>query len=217
MLFKRSISLLSATLCGSFFATNPASAVVTKKLVVTEDFTKGSNEGQWNFLFPAQLVDDVNASYLYVSGLDTFAPQLQTGDSGKSIFTGNYVQKKVKSIQFTNQVFSDLNPNDDRPVTLMLISGDLAAYKKSDKLLIQSLKKWETFSFDIPKTAQEASAAGWKTTSWPRMDRDHAHGNYDDIIRNVDHVEFYYGDPELFYIFQDWSVGATGMGMIQEM
>lgn len=217
MLLKKSVSLFVAALCGSFFMENSVSAVVTKQLTTAEDFTKRSNEGQWNFLFPAQIVDDVDVSYLYVSGLDTFAPQLQTGDSGKNIFTGNYVQKKVKSIQFTNQIFSDLNPNDDRPVTLMLISGDVAAYKKSDQLLIQSLKKWETFSFDIPKTAQEASAAGWKTTSWPRMDRDHAHGNYDDIIRNVDRVEFYYGDPELFYIFQDWSVGVTGMKVIQEM
>lgn len=213
MVSKRSISALVCG-CVSLFAASSAFAIVTKQL--TEDFTQGSNEGKWAFDFPGPIVEDSGISYLSVSGLDTFAPQLQTSPFDKNIFTGNYISKKVKSIQFSNQVFSDLNPYDDRPVTLLLISGDVAAYKKSDKLLISSLHKWDTYGFDIPKTARAAAAAGWKTTSWPRMDRDHVHGNYDEIVKNVDHIEFYYGDPELFYMFQDWSLGVTGMSVTQE-
>jgi len=202
--------------CVSLFSMSSAFAVVTQK--TTEDFSKGSNAGQWDFFFPVEnIVDESGRSYLYASGLDTFAPQLHTNNDTQHIFTGNYFDKHVTAIGFSSQIFSDLSPRDTRPVTLLLISGNTAAYKTADHPLVTSLHRWENFEFTIPKTAAQAAAEGWKTNFWPRMDRDQSHGDYEQILKNVDSVDFYYGDLELFYMFQNWDLGVTDVYITSEI
>lgn len=212
MLKRKLFACLSA--CASLALVSSAAAVVNQRL--TEDFTQKSNEGQWSFPFPTTIVEESGKSYLYTSGLDTFAPQLDTAPNQKSIFTGNYVAQKVKSIDMTTQIFSDLSPQDDKPLTLILTSGNYAAYKSSDKLVVASLNRWESYHFDIPKSAAEAAKQGWHVTTWPRMGGSATPDKYDAILQNVDHVQFYYGDPVMFYMFQNWDLGVTDISITKE-
>ena len=184
-------------------------------LVVTFDGGAASNVGAWTYgIAPTYPSTGGNPTwYLRTQGLDTYAPQLRT--QGASVFTGNYKSRRVSAIGVDLRTFAVDFSAADRPLTLMLINDngtpgnandDWAAYVMGPNVPVPT-DPWKSYDFTIP-WASATLPAGWKTI---KLGASAPTPNWTTLIQDVDRVQFFYGDPELFFIFQMWTLGADNL------
>ncbi len=180
--------------------------------VFVDDFESGSSAGGWTFGPPPMypLNGGNPGRYLRVTDLDTFAPQPRTTTTD-SPFTGNFREKNVTKIGVDLQTFDVDFSAAERPCTLMLINNNGTPANGNDDWAVYFMgpdiplvgEDWKSFTFDIPAQSKQLPA-GWKTIqlggSSPRPD-------WNTAIEDVDRVQFFYGDPEFFFIFQQWTLG----------
>jgi hypothetical protein len=207
---RRPLTVLSLGAAALMLATTTASA--TDPVIVT--FDNNVNIGAWTYGLPPQYPASGGnpGKYLLAAGLDTFAPQLRT--QGTSVFTGDYRAKGVSSIGLdliTSHVdFSAAG----RPLTLMLINDngtpgdptdDKAVIFKGPNIPVPG-QGWLSYSFDVPSDS-ETLPDGWEYFTFDGG----SPGDWNTIIQNVSRVQFFYGDPEFFFIFQMWTVGVDNI------
>lgn len=179
-----------------------------------ETFSSG-NEGQWTFGSPGSRIEPSGGNpgaYLRDDLLDTFAPQPRTGFNVASRFTGDYRGRRVSRVGvdlITHYV--DFSA-DGRPLTVMLVSDngtpgqfddDWAAYQIGPRNIPRPGEGWLSYEFDIPSSCDQP--VGWRfirlgPNSPPNP-------RWSDVIGQVAQLRFFYGDPEMFFIFQMWDVG----------
>lgn len=219
-------NFISAILFASYSCLAYASDAQTSHLdhdkKYTETFEHGSNQGKWAINDYIKIIETKKKpkAYLTISGLVTHAPELETTDRPSvtnSVFTGNYIEKGVYSLSFETNLLEGLPKTDDRPMSIVLV-GDLvgenytvALYKTGDHVS-HSIQNWTQYSFAIPHTRQEAEKAGWKMISWPSERKpiknlDH----FEDVMKNVKKVVFYYGEPTLVYNLASWHLNASNI------
>jgi len=185
--------------------------------VYTETFDEGVNAGGWQYGGPGGGIGMTGGNpgaFWSELGLDTFAPQLRTTQSG-SPFTGDFRSRNVTRIGvdlLTQRVdFSAAG----RPLTLMLTSrngtddplDDGAVYFMGANIPLVG-EGWKSYDFSVPSQAS-GLPAGWAyqelgpnappTANWAAM------------LADVSEVRFFYGDPTQFFIFQMWDLGADNM------
>jgi len=196
--------LIAAMLC--------ATAVAEETFV--ETFDDGSNIGGWTFGSPNGFIDAAGGNpgpYYHDTFLDTYAPRPRTTIG--SIFTGDYRANQVTSVGIDLILHYVDFSADERPLTAMLISDndtpgdyddDWAAYFIGDDNVPLVGQGWLSYDFNIP--AQETSLPlGWGfiqfgPSSPPSPD-------WNDVITDVDYLEFFYGDPMMCFIYQVWNLG----------
>ncbi len=214
MRIPRGLSPLASLALG---VTISATATATDPVLVT--FDGNVNTGAWTYglppVYPA--VGGNPGKYLLAQNLDTFAPQLRT--QGSSVFTGDYRAAGVNGIALdlitTHVDFSA----DGRPLTLMLINDNgTPGNPTDDKAVIfkgpnipTPGQGWLSYSFDIPSESATLPA-GWEYYTFDGG----APGDWDAIIQNVSRVQFFYGDPEFFFIFQMWDIGVDNITLTFE-
>jgi hypothetical protein len=185
------------------------------------------NIGNWSFFGnPANPIEVIEPSggnpgawlHSTCSGLnclDTFAPQFRAQLGVRSIFTGNYRQKRITSLGIDVEVIGPaFVSTGSRPLTLVLLDDngtpgefldDNAVYLTGPNIPARGAG-WASFSYAVP-SASTTLPAGWQVLS----------GNgtpdqvWNKVIAGVDQVQFLFGDPMLFYIFQQWELGVDNV------
>jgi len=175
---------------------------------------EGTNEGGWAYGGPDTIESSGGnpGAYLRSDGLDTFAPTPGTTLLG-SLYSGDYRARGVGQIAVDLITHAVDFSAKGRPLTLMLVSDngtpgdsgdDWAAYFLGPDNIPLPGEGWLSYSFAVP-SSETSLPAGWATigfgpSSPPNPD-------WNDVITDVTHVEFFYGDPTFIFIFQMWDVG----------
>ncbi len=180
----------------------------------------------WVFADPLDFVSPTGGNpdaYLRVNGLDTFAPSPSTTPGLQNLYAGDvdYASMQVVSIGVDVIVHSTDFPSGGRPLSLLLIndngtpanfSDDFAASFVGVTTVPEQGQGWRSFAFDIPSQSLSVPA-GWTLLTLgggtPPFD-------WQDVITNVDRVEFFYGDPEFVFIFQIWDTGIDNFRFAYE-
>ena len=180
-----------------------------------ETFDSGSaNEGGWTFGGPSGSFPGSGGNpgaYLASGLLDTFAPMPRTTLVG-SLFTGDFRKRGVSSIGLDLNTFQ-AGSTGGRPLTLMLIHDNQTPGNPNDDTAAYFLgpnipgtgQGWVSYDFFVP-SAETELPAGWLLLNMGNID-DPANHTWDEVIRDVDQVRYFYGDPTFFFIFQQWFLG----------
>jgi hypothetical protein len=191
-------SLVSSTVLALAAFAAPALATGT---VVT--FDNSVNVGGWTYGPPNQFhPTGGNPGWWMGAAPDTFAPQLRT-TSAHSPFTGNWRTAEVVSLGVDLITNSTQFPAS-RPLSVVLTgAGGCRVYFLGSSLVPQPGAGWKAFDFAIPSQSL-TMPAGWAVLDGC-ADPDAA---WNAVITNVTEVDFFYGDPTFFFIFDIWNVGA---------
>jgi len=181
--------------------------------VVVDDFEDGRNPNGWTLGVPSVIETSGGnpGRFLHPGVLDTFAPQPRT-IFGAPDYSGDFRANGVASIGVDLITFS-VPTAGGRPLTLILrhdngtpgdLLDDFGAYFIGPDNIPFPGKGWKSYDFLVP--SQEAELpSGWKMIDFSGAG-DPA-GTWDDVITDVARVQFFYGDPELLFIFQTWDLG----------
>ena len=196
-----------------------------------ETFDRNSNEGNWSFVGdPDNRVETIekdggnpgaflHARCQYPLGcLDTYAPQLRTQLNTSSIFTGDYRASGVTHVGVDLAIFGpEYVTTEGRPLSLVLrndngtpddLSDDIRVFYVGTKGIPQPNGRFKSFIFEIPSQSATmpkgwnvfyGSGSGDPDTDWNR------------VITNVTQLTFFYGNPEMFFIYQQWELGVDNI------
>ncbi|MCA9284006.1 MAG: hypothetical protein KDA22_02235 [Phycisphaerales bacterium] len=193
-----------------------AAAVAT---TTTADFEGGAagNVGGWTYgLGPTYPTDNgISGQYMLTSNLDTFAPMLRT--TGGSAFTGDYRAAGVTTVSLDLATFDVDFSAGGRPLTIMLINthgtqtslDDTVAYFMGPNIPVPG-EGWKSYTFDIPSSSETLP------DGWLMLDSNGdgtPDGDWNDAITNVTKLQFFYGDPTFFFIFQQWDLGVDNISI----
>ena len=189
--------------------------------VVTFD---GENVGGWSYFGdpnnPVEVIEGsggnpgafLHATCNGLDCLDTFAPRFRTELGTESPFTGDYREMGVSSVGVDLILFNNATAGG-RPLTLMLtnvngtpgdISDDTTVYLVGPSNIPLPGEGGKSYDFEVPSES-ETLPAGWKVTFESMLQGDEA---WNAVMKGVDQVVFFYGDPDSFFIFQQWEPGA---------
>ncbi len=182
-------------------------------VIFTDTFEGGVNSAGWTYGPPQNLPASGGNPGAYLKAtMDTFAPSLRT-NSPSSAFTGDYRSSKVTSIGVdlrtlaTQFAFS-------REATLVLWSGTCAVYRLGTDFVPQVNQGWKPI--DVPVPSQSATMpSGWAVH--PSSTCLQPNATWNQVITNVTKVEFFYGDPTFFFIFDIWTVGADNIRITRDL
>lgn len=202
--------------CTALFLAGTAAGQIT----IVEDWdttpTVPNDLRGWSFGF-GDTVNPVGGNlngYLNSVGLDTFAPTPSTDPGLVNDYVGDkdYAAMQVSSIGVDVIVNAVDFSAGDRPLTLFLLNDngtpgnlgdDIGVSFTGTDLIPVPGEGWRSFEFDVP------SDSGSLPPGWVLRDLSGGTPTFDwaDIITDVDRIEFFYGDPEFFFIFQQWDTG----------
>ncbi|HEX5042618.1 MAG TPA: hypothetical protein VFV75_06910 [Candidatus Polarisedimenticolaceae bacterium] len=219
MLARRAVSLLAVLAAIGLAASTPAVDTYTTTTTV-ETFDAG-NEGGWTFGTGNETIqpDGGNpGAYLRDSTLVTFTPRASTSFGVASAFTGDYAARGVTSVGIDLAVASASGNYTGRTLTLILLndngtpddlSDDWGAYTVTPLDLPPSgvigfvdLLQWRSYDVSVPVTSRTLPPR-WK---WISRNTLRPNGSWGRLMRDVDHVGFEFGDPELRYPLFEWDV-----------
>lgn len=215
-------NLMIATATIALAATAGSAWAGDELITFTETFDHGSNEGNWTFGIPQiEVFPDrggnpdwwLHSTCEGLNCLDTFAPQPRTTPMGaENEFTGNYRERGVSHIGIDLQTIHVDFGAGDRPLTVILINDNgnpdnfadnWGAYYIGPENIPLVGEGWKSFDFDIPSDSQELPP-GWQFITYGG---DAPEPDWNTLITDVSQLRFFYGDPELFFIFQQWELG----------
>jgi len=142
---------------------------------------------------------------------DTFAPQLRT-TSAHSPFSGNWRTAKVVSLG-VDLITNSTQFAFSRPLSVILTSSTgCKVYFVSGNFVPQVAEGWKKFNISIASQSM-TMPAGWAILDGPCTDADAA---WNSVITDVAEVNFFYGDPTFFFIFDIWDVGADNVRIFSD-
>jgi hypothetical protein len=184
-----------------------------------DTFEGGANQGGWSFGGPNEFIAPTGGNpngYLRSAGLDTTIPWLRSNEG--TPFTGNFRTMAVAGATIDVNVFdTDFNIGPF-PLSVILHSDngtptnfddDWAVFRTGDSIPMPGTG-WKRVSFMIPASSPTLPA-GWGFLQYGPGSP--TTPDWNAVITNVSRLEFSFGDPELFYIFQMWTVGADNIGL----
>ncbi len=165
--------------------------------------TEGGNPGRW----------------LRNAVLSTFVPRLYIDPVPDSPFTGDYVERNVRSISIDAQTVSAGNTVAGRPFSLRLIrhNGEPNNPEAHDyvyfpgDLVPQPGEGWRSYDFPIPSDFEGELPEGWSGGYAGDLEHLPPGVVWQDILREVDAVELMWGHPAFFYILQDFDLGVDNV------
>ena len=173
-------------------------------------FDNSVNTGGWTYGPPSTFPSaGGNPNWWLSSAPDTFAPQLRT-TSAHSPFVGNWRTNKVVSVGVDLRTIAT-QFNFERPLSLVLSGGGCQIYFVGAGLVPQPAEGWKKFDFAVPSQSL-TMPAGWAVLNGCG-DPDSA---WNTVMTNVTEVNFFYGDPTFFFIFDIWNVGADNVRIFSD-
>jgi hypothetical protein len=201
---------------------------LASKITLVEGFEKGTNTGNWSFFGdPANSVEQLESSggnpgrFLHATCagldcLDTFAPQLRTQLGVASFFTGDYRAKGVIQLGVDLAIFGPPGvTTGGRPLSLVLrndagtpldSSDDPTVFFVGGRNIPDADGEWDRYSFRLP-SASTTLPPGWQVLQGSGNDD----ADWNQVITDVDQVEYFFGDPNFFFIFQQWELGVDNL------
>ncbi len=184
-----------------------------------EPFDEG-NEGQWSWGTGNEEISPLNGNpgaFLQDLTLDTCCPGAGTAFGVQSIFTGNYLESGVTSIGIDLITLHTPFKVGNRPLSIILtndnntpfnFNDDWGAFLVTDETIPErgvpgAPAGWTSYDIDIP-VQSPTLPKNWRTFDENGLDGDI---EWTELMADVDVVEFFYGDPALFYPFFMWDVG----------
>jgi len=153
-------------------------------------------------------------AFLYGYGIDSIFPRVWTAPNNGGIFTGDYRTQQVTSVGLdADLIYVDFQNVGNRPMTLLLVSDngtagnpddDWAAYKKGANIPYLN-DGWLSYDYPIPYDAT-TFPPDWQALGLGGSPP--ANPDWNVLMGDVTDVWFWWGDPELFYIFQTWQIGV---------
>lgn len=203
-----------------------------KPTTFVETFDSKRNVGGWSFFTTHKpTIEDVGGNpggYLHDDHVVTFAPKPGTALGEESIFTGNYRDREVTSLGIDLRCIDYDYDITTRYLTLMLMNDngtpfetedDWGAYVIGDVKLPSKYVAWETsaiptlnepgwvpYDFEIASQSSELPE-GWSFIRLYQMGAEMPSGSWTRLMQNVSYVEFYFGDPMLYYVLQNFDLG----------
>lgn len=203
-----------------------AMPVVTEPTFV-ETFDMHSNVGNWSFFGnPDNRIEVIEmdggnpGAFLHAtcSGLaclDTYAPWLRTQLGVASIFTGNYREKNVTTVGVDIAIFGpEYVTTGGRPLSLTLRSNngtaedyddDIIVYWAGHKIIPMPTGKFKEFTISVPSQSPTLPKDWAVLSGYGTGDND---ADWNEVISNVSQIGFHFGDPAMFFIFQQWEIGV---------
>lgn len=184
-----------------------------------DTFEGGVNQGGWTYGGPFGAISGSGGNpgaYWNEPDIDTFAPQLRTTAAG-SVFLGDYRARQVTNLMVDLILFDVDFSAASRPLSLILTSDngtpgnfddDWGAYTMHAQNIPLVGEGWQHYEFAVPSQST-ALPAGWTFIQFGPGGTP----NWNSLITGVDEVRFFYGNPENFFIFQMWDVGADNVGI----
>lgn len=238
---KRMMCVISLLILGQgIAAASPLSQVCDKHYTVmyTETFAGASNQGEWGFDGSYDRIERSGGDpgeYFHNSHLVTFAPRPATGLGTSSEFTGNYRERGVFSVGGDFRTLSVTYTADKRPMSLVLVNHAGTPRDISDDLYVffvgrenipqpgdDSPSEWAHYEFPVPADSRALPfprsegewQPGWGAAvghlSTPARDPDAV---WSRVIQDVDQVIFWFHDPRLYAMLQDWDVGMDNLSV----
>jgi hypothetical protein len=190
--------------------------------VTTDTFEGGVNQGGWAFILGADRIEPSGGNpgaWLHNDNYDTFAPILYTTREGGSAFVGDLRAKGVISIGLDARTdATSFGPPTGFQMSLLLRdtkgtgdpTDDDYAYSVGPQVPLPG-QGWIRYQFAVPSSSTAAVPAGW-SGGWAGDPAQFRPGvTWSDVITNVDRVEFWWIDPQLFAIFRTWDIGADNV------
>lgn len=196
-----------------------------------ETFDNRRNVGGWSFNTTHRPIYEETGGnpggYLHDDHVVTFAPSPGTRLGEESIFTGNYRERKVTSLgidlrsinyeyDITNRYLALMIMNDNGTPSDVIddwgayVIGDVKLPSKYLPMLASSVTAnepgWISYDFDI-QSQTNGLPEGWTFMRWTLGDGEMPGGSWAELMQNVSYVQFYYGDPEMYYILQAFDLG----------
>ena len=218
MILHRVVSLLAGLVALGLAGSAPAA---TTTVTTVETFDGGTNEGGWTFgTGNEQLQTDGGnpGAHLRDSTLVSFTPRASTSFGVVSAFTGDYAARGVTSLGIDLAVASSSGTYTGRTLTLLLLndngtpndlSDDWGAYTVTSLALPPSgvigftdVLQWVSYDIPVPASARSLPP-GWR---WISRSTLRPNGSWGRLMRDVDHVGFEFGNPELLYPLFNWDV-----------
>ncbi len=211
-------------------ATQPTDEQLAKPVIseptFVETFDKHSNIGGWSYFGnPDNRIEVyepqdgnpgafIHATCDGLRCLDTYAPQLRTQVGVSSIFTGDYRAKKVAMVGIDLVTFGpELVTTEARPLSLLLRNDngtptdwtdDVVTYWIGNRNVPHESGQFKEYVIEIPSQSTTLPK-GWGIMSGYGTGDDDA--DWNKVITDVSQITFFYGNPELFFIFQQWELG----------
>lgn len=197
-----------------------------------ETFSSRRNVGGWSFQTNHRpIFEDTGGNpdgYLHDNNVVSFAPHPGTELGEESIFTGNYRENKVTSLgidlrsidydfDITNRYLALILMNDNG--TPLDVDDDWGAYVIGDVTLPSKYVSWKSataepanepgwisYDFEIQSQAN-GLPAGWTFIRWTLGGGEMPGGSWTELMENVSYIQYFYGDPVLYYILQSFDLG----------
>jgi hypothetical protein len=187
-----------------------------------DTFDGGINAGSWTFGAPFEQIEAAGGNpgpFLHGWSIDSIFPTTRSGrNADGGIFTGNYRSMLVTSLGIDADLIEvDFPDVGNRPMTLALLSDnrtptdfsdDWGAYLIGPDNIPYENDGWLSYDFAVPSQS-DVWPADW--TYWRLGPGSPADGDWTALMQNVSEVDFLWGSPELFYIFQMWDAGADNL------
>ncbi len=199
-----------------------AIAVLSSGVALADDFEGGANPNGWTFgVWTPDVMEPSGGNpggWLHNPGVDSFAPILTSPSSGAGGFHGDYRAMGVTGISIDARTdaaaFGAGGRNfsmvlRDTKGTLSQADDDYAYYVGS--LVPQPGQGWVHYNFPIPSASTDAVPSGWKGGWAGDLENFRPGVDWNDVIQNVDRVEFWWLDPAFVALFQQWDVGVDNI------
>ena len=197
-----------------------------------ETFDSRRNVGRWSFQTTNKPVFEESGGnpggYLHDDYVVSFAPHPGTEIGVESVFTGNYREKKVASLgvdlrchdydyDITSRFLTLILMNDNG--TPQNLDDDWGAYVIGDVNLPSKYVAWKAetgtldnepgwVNYDFAIHSQtNGLPEGWTFMRWTLGGGDMPGGSWAELMADVSYIQYYYGDPELVYILQNFDLG----------
>lgn len=195
---------------------------ITAAAQVIDTFENGVNIGSWSFGTGGGGIVNTGGNpgaYWREGQIDTFAPQARTEWGSSSPFVGDYRGNGVSQISVDFQLYHVDFSAAERPLTLLLVEDngtpndfddDWGAFVKHTEFVPQVGEGWKSFTFDFDSNSATLPT-GWLTIEFgPNSPQN---PDWNSLITDVDQLRFFWGDPELFYIFQMFDIGMDNVAI----
>ena len=190
-----------------------------------DDFEGGANPSEWCFIPGGDIIEPTGGNpgfWLHEPMFDTFAPILHTGLGVPGPFLGDYramnvTQIGVDAVTIDNSFGSSAGFNftlllRDTKGTPYNVDDDDFAYAYVEQCPMVG-EGWTHYEFMIPSDDTSPVPAGW-TGGWVGDYENFRPGvDWNDLITNVECVEFWWIHPAWFAMFQQWDVGADNVSI----
>jgi hypothetical protein len=221
---------MTASLIVLALLASPQTTARGPTIAFVEDFEDGANTGGWSFFGnpanPIEVIEPdggnpgrfLHSTCAGLGCLDTFAPQLRTQVGVDSVFTGDYRADGVTRLGVDLAIYGpEFVTTGGRPLTLMLHSDpgtpfdsfdDVIIYRVGNKNIPRPDGRWKSYRFRVP-SARTTLPGGWAVFQGTGDDD----ADWNTVITDVSQVTYFFGDPELFFIFQQWELGVDNLSI----